>query len=113
MDISAPKANASEGRILCLHPDGHWTVFAEKLFAVFGMQYLEGKLFVLHNPKFSVFTDGSTFPLSPQKPPSPGNPTKAEGGLGGEGQQSSGVGRDRVDLIEQTNPNQWALDGNE
>jgi putative heme-binding domain-containing protein len=82
MDISAP-AQATQGRILCFHPDGRRTVFADGLFAVFGMQYLEGKLYVLHNPKFSVFTD------------------------------EDGVGRDRVDLIESTNPNPWALDWND
>ena len=82
MDISAP-AQAAEGRILCLHPNGTLTVFAEKLHAVFGMQYLQGKLYVLHNPKFSVFRD------------------------------DNGVGRDRDDLIESTNPNPWALDWND
>src|SRR5688500_7270900 len=51
MDISLPKADATEGRILCLHPDGRVTVFAEKLHAVFGLQYLEGKLYVVHAPK--------------------------------------------------------------
>jgi len=82
MDITAP-ADATFGRILCLHPDGHWTVFATSLHAVFGLQYLEGKLYVLHNPKFTVFTD------------------------------DQGRGKDRVDLIEQTNPNPWALDWND
>ena len=76
-------ANVAEGRILCLHPDGRITVFAEALHAVFGMQYLEGRLYVLHNPRFSVFRD------------------------------DQGVGRDRVELIEQTNPNPWALDWND
>src|SRR4026209_644189 len=56
MDFSAP-ANATHGRIVCFHPDGRRTIFATNLYAVFGMQYLEGKLYVLHNPKFSVFTD--------------------------------------------------------
>jgi len=83
MDISLPQADATEGRILCLHPDGRVTVFAEKLHAVFGMQYLEGKLYVVHAPKFSVFTD------------------------------DNGVGRGRVDLIESLNPNPWALDWND
>src|SRR5947207_12150408 len=78
-----PKADATEGRILCLHPGGHVTVFAEKLYAVFGMQYLEGKLYVVHAPKFSVFTDDND------------------------------VGRDRVDLIESLNPKPWALDWND
>jgi putative membrane-bound dehydrogenase-like protein len=83
MDIATPKASAAEGRIICIHPDGHRTVFADKLFAVFGMQYLDGKLYAMHNPKFSVFVD------------------------------DNGVGRDRVDLIEQTNPNPWALEWND
>jgi putative membrane-bound dehydrogenase-like protein len=83
MDIRTPRADATEGRILCLHPDGRITVFAEKLYAVFGLQYLEGKLYALHNPKFSVFTD------------------------------DNGVGKNRVDLIEQTNPQPWALDWND
>ncbi len=83
MDIRTAHADATEGRILCRHPDGHFTVFAERLHAVFGMQYLEGKLYVLHNPRFTVFTD------------------------------DQGVGRDGVDLIEQTNPNPWALDWND
>ncbi|HEV8377482.1 MAG TPA: HEAT repeat domain-containing protein [Tepidisphaeraceae bacterium] len=83
MDISTPKASATEGRIICIHLDGHRTIFAEKLYAVFGMQYLDGKLYVMHNPKFSVFVD------------------------------DDGVGRDRIDLIEQTNPRPWALDWND
>ena len=83
MDISLPKADATEGRILCIHPDGQITVFATNLHAVFGMQYLEGKLYVTHAPKFSVFTD------------------------------DNGVGRDRVDLIESLNPKPWALDWND
>ncbi len=83
MDIRTAHADATEGRILCRHPDGHFTVFADGLHAVFGMQYLEGRLYVLHNPKFSVFID------------------------------DHGVGRQRTDLIEQTNPNPWALDWND
>ena len=83
MDISAPRADLQLGRILCIAPDGKTTVFAEKLHAVFGMQYLDGKLYVLHNPRFSVFRD------------------------------DNGVGKDRVDLIESTHPNPWALDWND
>src|SRR5262245_35557715 len=82
MDIRVP-AHSTHGRILCFHPDGRRTIFAENLYAVFGMQYLDGKLYVLHNPKFSVFTD------------------------------DGGIGKDRVDLIESTNPNPWALDWND
>jgi len=82
MDIRIA-ADATEGRILCLRPDGRWTVFAEGLHAVFGMQYLEGRLYVLQNPKFSVFDD------------------------------RDGVGTNRRELIEQTNPKPWALDWND
>lgn len=82
MDIRVPVA-ASQGRIVCIHPDGRQTVFAEKLHAVFGMQYLEGRLFVLHNPFFTVFRD------------------------------DNGVGVDRDDLVKSTNPNPWALDWND
>ena len=35
MDISSPKADLREGRILCRHTDGRITVFAENLHAVF------------------------------------------------------------------------------
>ena len=83
MDISLPKADATEGRIVCLHPDGRRTIFADKLHAVFGLQYLEGRLYVLHNPRFTVFTDAGT------------------------------QGTDPVDLIEQTNPDPWALNWND
>jgi putative heme-binding domain-containing protein len=82
MDISAP-ASARDGRILCFHPNGRITVFAQDLHACFGMQYLEGRLYVLHNPKYTRFVD------------------------------DDGVGRDRTDLIESTNPEPWALDWND
>ena len=83
MDISSARADMREGRIVCLHPDRQMTTFAEGLHAVFGMQYLEGKLYVLHNPRFSVFTD------------------------------ANGIGRDRTELIEQTLPDPWALNWND
>jgi putative heme-binding domain-containing protein len=68
-------------RIVCPHPDGHTTIFAEHLGPVFGMLYPEGKLYVQHVPKFSVFSD------------------------------QDGVGRDRRDLIECTNPTPSAGNG--
>jgi putative membrane-bound dehydrogenase-like protein len=83
MDIRTVRADGANGRILCRHADGRWTTFADHLHAVFGMQYLEGRLYVLHNPQFSVFTD------------------------------DNGVGRDRFELIESMNPNPWALDWND
>jgi len=73
MDMDGP-VNKPIDRILCIHPDGKITVFAEGLYAVFGIQYLDGKVYVHHTPRFSVFTD------------------------------DNGVGKDRVDLIECTNP---------
>ncbi len=82
MDISVSPSSLN-GRIVCIFPDGRQTVFAVSLHAVFGMQYLEGQLFVLHNPKFTVFQD------------------------------DNGVGRNKVNLIESTNPNPWALDWND
>jgi putative heme-binding domain-containing protein len=62
MDISTPRADLPQGRILCINPDGRITVFAEGLHAVFGMQFIDGRLFVLHNPKFSVFAAGAPGP---------------------------------------------------
>ncbi len=82
MDINAP-ADSRNGRIICFHPDASSTVYATNLHAVFGMQYLEGKLYVLHNPEFSVFADRGKQGASPQQ------------------------------LIESTNPNPWALDWND
>jgi putative membrane-bound dehydrogenase-like protein len=73
MDMDGPVDKPID-RILCIHPDGKVTVFAEGLYAVFGIQYLDGKVYVHHTPRFSVFTD------------------------------DNGVGKDRVDLIECTNP---------
>ncbi|MBI5774811.1 MAG: HEAT repeat domain-containing protein [Verrucomicrobia bacterium] len=64
-------------RVLCFHPDGTVTVFAEDLYAVFGLQYLDGKLFVHHAPKFSVFDD------------------------------HNGVGANRKDLFHCTNSKPW------
>jgi glucose/arabinose dehydrogenase len=83
MDIRLPSADAAAGRIVCIHPDGRVTTFAEKLHAVFGMQYLEGRLYVLHNPKFTAFVDGGD------------------------------VGKEPRDLIACTNPNPWALNWND
>jgi putative membrane-bound dehydrogenase-like protein len=76
MDMVGPP-NQPIDRILCLHPDGKWTVFADKLYAVFGLVYMDGKLYVHHSPKFSVFDDAGT------------------------------VGKNRVDLIDCTNPKPW------
>ncbi|MDB6027231.1 MAG: hypothetical protein JWM68_3454 [Verrucomicrobiales bacterium] len=77
MDMLRPSDQPSDS-IICIYPNGKITVFATNLYAVFGMQYLDGKLYVHHTPKFSVFDD------------------------------SNGVGTNRVDLIESDNPHPWA-----
>jgi len=76
MDMIGP-GNKPGDRILCIFPDGHKTVFAERLYAVFGLQYIDGRLYVHHSPKFSVFRD------------------------------DNGVGRDRVDWIDSDNMATW------
>src|SRR5688500_88715 len=77
VDMHLP-SDAAADRILCIHPDGRRTVFAEKLHAVFGIEYVDGKVFVHHPPFVSVFTD------------------------------DNGVAKDRTDLITSTNPKPWA-----
>ncbi|MBI3878699.1 MAG: HEAT repeat domain-containing protein [Verrucomicrobia bacterium] len=44
-------------RVACIHPGGRVEVFADQLFCVQGLAYLDGQLYVNHAPKFSVFTD--------------------------------------------------------
>lgn len=73
MDMGADSEKPTD-RVLCFHPNGKVTIFADKLHAVYGLAYLDGKVYVHHCPKFSVFTD-----------------------VGGEG-------KDRKDLIATTNP---------
>ncbi len=41
-------------RIVCFHPDGRKTVVADNLHAVFGLLYLDGKLYVNHPPEVTV-----------------------------------------------------------
>ena len=78
MDMAGP-ADQPIDRVICVHPNGRITVFATNLFCVFGLQYLDGKLYVNHAPRFSVFTDA------------------------GE------IGTDRADLFDYTNPQQLQL----
>ena len=80
IDMEGP-IDARIDRVLCLHPDGRTTVFADGLGPVFGLLYLEGKVYVQHVPTFSVFRD------------------------------EDGVGKDRVDLLEGTNPTPSAGNG--
>jgi len=83
MDIRTERADVAEGRILCFHPDGRRTVFLDRIYAAFGLQYLEGRLYVLHNPFFSAWEDAGEF------------------------------GTNRVDLVRNTNPNWHALGWND
>ncbi|HEY7119474.1 MAG TPA: HEAT repeat domain-containing protein [Tepidisphaeraceae bacterium] len=78
MDQQGP-GNKPGDRILCIHPDGKVTVFADKLYAVFGMAYYDGKLLVHHSPKFTVFKDDV----------------------------ASGTGKDPVDYYDTDNPATW------
>jgi len=43
MDMPGP-GNKPVDRVLCIHPDGRITVFAQHLYAVFGLKYIDGKL---------------------------------------------------------------------
>src|SRR4051812_39880466 len=78
MDQQGP-GNKPGDRVLCIHPDGKVTVFADKLYAVFGLAYYDGKLFVHHSPKFTVFTDDV----------------------------ATGTGKDPVDYYDTDNPATW------
>ena len=77
VDMGAPSESASDS-ILGVYPDGQVLTFATNLHAVFGLQYIDGKLYVHHTPKFSVFDDHF----------------------------SKGI--NRVDLITNDNPHPWS-----
>lgn len=76
MDMGSA-SDKPEDRIVCIYPDGKIKVFATNLYAVFGLEYIDGKVYVHHSPKFSVFDD------------------------------DDGVGVNRVDLITNDNPHPW------
>jgi putative heme-binding domain-containing protein len=76
-DMGSPLDKPGD-RIVCIYPDGKIKVFATNLYAVFGLQYIDGKVYVHNTPKFSVFDD------------------------------DNGVGVNRVDLIASDNPHPWA-----
>ena len=76
MDMPGP-VDRPVNRILCIHPGGRITVFADRVHVAFSMEYIDGKLYVHHCPRFSVFADG--------------------------GDTSAG----RIDLIATTNPAPW------
>ncbi len=57
IDMTGPPDQPID-RVMCLHPDGRVTIYADRLYCVFGLLYLDGKLYVNHSPKLSVFKDG-------------------------------------------------------
>ena len=57
MDMPSP-VDRPVNRIVCVHPDGRVTVFADHMYVAFSMEYIDGKLYVHHCPRFSVFADG-------------------------------------------------------
>jgi putative heme-binding domain-containing protein len=77
MDMGSPTDKPGD-RIVCIYPDGQIKVFATNLYAVFGLEYLDGKVYVHHSPMFSVFDD------------------------------DNGVGINRRDIITNDNPHPWA-----
>jgi putative heme-binding domain-containing protein len=44
-------------RILCLWPDGHTSVWSDHMYPVFGMAYIDGKVYVHQFPILSVYDD--------------------------------------------------------
>ncbi len=64
MDMGAASDKPTD-YILCFHPDGSVNVFATNLYAVFGLAYVEGKLFVHHCPKVTVFRDDESVGKDP------------------------------------------------
>lgn len=72
-DMEGP-ADAKIGRVLCVRPDGRVGIFADKLGAVFGLLWFDGKLYVHHVPKLTIYRD------------------------------DDGVGRDPADLFAVTHP---------
>ena len=76
VDMGAP-SDAAADKVVAIYPDGQILVFATNLHAVFGLKYIDGKVYVHHTPKFSVFDD------------------------------LHGVGANRVDIITNDNPHPW------
>jgi putative heme-binding domain-containing protein len=77
VDMGSP-SDATADKVLEVYPDGQVLTFATNLHAVFGLEYLDGKLYVHHTPKFSVFED------------------------------FHGIGINRFDIITNDNPHPWA-----
>jgi putative membrane-bound dehydrogenase-like protein len=78
MDQFGP-GNKPIDRVLCIWPDGKITVFADKLYAVFGLAYIDGKVHIHHSPKYTVYEDDPT----------------------------AGIGKNPVNYYESDNPATW------
>src|SRR5947199_5786030 len=66
MDMGLPSDKPAD-YILCFHPDGQVNVFATNLYAVFGLSYLDGKLYVHNCPKVTVFRDENSVGKDPEE----------------------------------------------
>ncbi|MBX6315175.1 MAG: HEAT repeat domain-containing protein, partial [Isosphaeraceae bacterium] len=56
MDMPGPPTEPIDS-IVALHPDGRRTLFADKLWSVMGLEWIDGALYVVHAPFLSVFRD--------------------------------------------------------
>ncbi len=56
MDMPGPPTRPIDS-VLALHPDGRRTLFAEGLWAVMGLEWADGTLYVVHAPFLSAFKD--------------------------------------------------------
>jgi glucose/arabinose dehydrogenase len=77
IDMGSP-SDATLDKVVSIYPDGQVLAFATNLHAVFGLQYIDGKVYVHHTPEFSVFED------------------------------FHGMGINRKDIITNDNPHPWS-----
>jgi putative membrane-bound dehydrogenase-like protein len=56
MDMIGPSTSPADS-IVAIKPDGSKTIFADKLWAVMGLEWIDGTLFVVHAPYLSAFRD--------------------------------------------------------
>ena len=61
MDMPGP-VDRPVNRILCVHPDGRVTVFADQIYVAFSMEYIDGKLYVHHCPGSASSSTAATPP---------------------------------------------------
>jgi putative heme-binding domain-containing protein len=82
VDMGSPSESTAD-KVVSIYPDGQVLTFATNLHAVFGLRYMDGKVYVHHTPKFSVFED------------------------------FHGMGINRVDLLTNENPHPWLTSFND